>query len=365
MHIHPFQALLPIVEHPEVTEGFFSRIKESFPAMYRAGAFQSFPAHAVFIYEIVRPYRTFRGLIASVDMQDYLDGHIKKHELTLFPKEHVQQQLFLEQKALIKPVLTSYPASAGITQWFERLTGTLPPALELTITPSMEIQRLYAVTEETDICRIQELFLNEVSDVYIADGHHRFSAAASLHKELQEHPFSRVMCAFFDARDLEIHSFNRVVSDLNGLTPAQFLECISRVCLIQQTSEPQAPQQKHDLLLLLGEAYYYLRWKRSVLTGFGPDAPLLDVHLLNEYILRDVLGISDVRKDPRISYVEGPAGIPGLKKKVHEGVVQAAFLLYPISFTHLKSLCDQGIMLPPKSTWFEPRMKTGLIASFW
>ncbi|MFZ4427333.1 MAG: DUF1015 family protein [Saprospiraceae bacterium] len=361
MRINPFHAFLPALDGKVVDESLFTSFKDSFAQLSRSGQFRTLEQRGLFIYEIERPPRVFRGLIACVAMDDYLEGNIKRHEMTLLQKEQLQMELFEEQQAIIKPILVTYPADQGIQEWFETLVNGRGPVLEITIAPHMETHRLFFIHEEPKIAEVQSLFLNRLRNGYIADGHHRFAAASRLYASSPEKPFQQVMCAFFDTDDLDIHSYNRIISGLNGLSARDFLQRISRYCQVTPVAVPRAPGARHSMLLLLGEGYYDLRWRDELIRAYGDNPLLLDIQLLNENILADILGVEDVRKDPRIVYVEGPAGIGALQEGIREIGEGAAFMLYPIGFEHLAALCDEGVMLPPKSTWFEPRMKPGLI----
>lgn len=361
MRINPFQALLPVLDEAVVDESLFNLFKASFAQLRQSGHFRTLERRGVFIYEIERQPRVFRGLVACVAIDDYLEGNIKKHEMTLLQKEQLQVQLFEDQDAIIKPVLVTYPPDLGIQAWFEGSATGAEPVLEITISPEMEKHRLFFIHDGPKIRELQMLFLNRPRDVYIADGHHRFAAASRMFLESPEKPFHQVMCAFFDAADLDIHSYNRVISGLNGLSSQDFLHRISQYCKVMPVTTPNPPRARHSMLLMLGNEYYDLYWRDELLAAYGDNPLLLDVQLLNENILTGVLGIGDVRKDPRIIYVEGPAGTGALQKSVREIGEGAAFMLHPIGFEQLTTLSDSGSMLPPKSTWFEPRMKTGLI----
>ena len=361
MRINPFQAFLPVLDGAVVDESLFTLFKTSFAQLSQTGHFRMLDRQGVFIYEIERPPRVFRGLIACVAMDDYLEGNIKKHEMTILAKERLQMQLFEAQQAIIKPVLVTYPSDQAIQAWFKGLANGVEPILEIMVLPQMEKHRLFFIHDEPKIGEIQALFLNRLRDVYIADGHHRFAAASRLFLESPEKPFDRVMCAFFDADDLDIHSYNRIISGLNGLSAKDFLQRISRYCEVRPVATPEPPHARHSMLMILGEKYYDLCWRNELLRVYSDNPLLLDVQLLNEKILLDILGIEDVRKDPRIVYIEGPAGIGALQEGILEIGEGVAFVLYPIDFEHLISMCDTGAILPPKSTWFEPRLKPGLI----
>lgn len=361
MRINPFQAFLPVLDGPLLDESLLGHFKSAYGLLKDSGRFCPTEGPGVYVYEIERDLRVFRGLIACVAVEDYLEGKIKQHEMTLLAKEQVQINLFEENQAIIKPILATYPSKSRIALWFSSLNPNNKPMLEAVIAPEMEKHRLFNITDAGKIAEIQAIFHEELQEVYIADGHHRFAAASRLFLESPEKPFRQVMCAFFDADDLEIHSYNRIVTDMQGLSPLTFLNRLSGCCVVERLSVPEYPKRQYEMLLLLGDGFYSLRWREELLEAYDSGSILLDVQLLNEKILRDILQVADVRKDGRLSYSEGPAGIEAVQKNIADGDA-AAFILYPIHFDHLIALSDQGVMLPPKSTWFEPRMKPGLIA---
>lgn len=361
MRINPFQAFLPVLDGSIVDDALLAHFKSSYALLKDSGRFRPTEAPGVYVYEIERQGRIFRGLIACVAIEDYLEGRIKKHEMTLLAKEEVQISLFEENQAIIKPVLTTYPSKSAITQWFGNLAPDMEPILEVTIAPDMEQHRLFAIVDTDKIAEIQELFRRELQAVYIADGHHRFAAASRIYMESGERPFQQVMCAFFDADDLEIHSYNRIVTGLGGFSPTILLDRLSVYCEVERLAVPEYPAAERAMLMMMGDSFYALRWRKEVLEAYGDSPILLDVQLLNEKILQEVFSITDVRKDPRLSYSEGPVGIEAVQKNIADGDA-VAFILHPVHFADLVALSDEGVMLPPKSTWFEPRVKPGLIA---
>ena len=365
MLLHPFKAFLPVTDRIPAPETFFADCKEVFPALFEQGYFQPLDEEALFFYEIVRPGRTFRGLIASVDISEYREGRIKKHEQTIHAKEDLQKSLFLEQQAMIKPVLCTYPVSRPVQTWMDAFSGSQPPAREFYFPSEQTTHRIYSISGEKTIRKIQALFHDNVPEVFIADGHHRCSAAAALHEERPEKPFSRLLCAFFDAADLEIHNFNRVITHLNGLTGERFLEEVRTYCSVNPCQEGQRPEGKHEFLLLLPSGEYILHWKPELLEGLPENGVLLDVELLNTYLLGPILHIANVRNDPNILYIEGPGGVAALKKTMEKHEGKAAFCLYPVPSDDFFALVRAGAVMPPKSTWFEPRVKTGLIVAPW
>ncbi len=365
MLLHPFKAFLPVANLVPDPEAFFAECKNTFPSFFEKGFFQSLNQEALFFYEIARPGRTFRGIIATVDISEYAKGRIKKHEQTIHAKEVLQKTIFMEQRAMIKPVLCTYPVSRPVQAWMDAFPGRQSPIQEFYFPSKQTTHRIYSISDKKLIGEIQSLFNENVPEVFIADGHHRCSAAAALHEELPEKPFSRLLCAFFDAADLEIHNFNRVITHMNSFPGERFLQEVGAYCTVSPCQEGQEPAEKHEFLLLLTTGKYILRWKPELLEGLPENNVLLDVELLNTYLLGKILNITNIRNDPAVLYIEGPGGVAALKKSMEKHGGQAAFCLYPILTDDFFSLVGSGAVMPPKSTWFEPRIKTGLIAAPW
>lgn len=363
MHILPFKALFPNMEYIPSPDYFFATVREEFPQYYDNGFFWSADRDAFYVYEIQTPRRNYLGLAACVDLRDYREGAIKKHEHTIAENEQKQMQLVLRRKAGVKPVLLTYPEVPDIQQWLRQHASEQEPVLVVHFEEEAQHHRLWAVTEPGEMEAIRQLFVKKVTCSYIADGHHRIATTALMHEKLetpegQQH-YGALLSAFFSSEELEILDFNRVVEAFEDITPTQFMARLSQVCEIELLDNPEKPRQKHQLTMYLRREWYLLQWRPEVLARHGSDA--LDAALLNELVLKDILGITDVRHDLRIEYVEGPKGLEGLRKKAMKNEQTAAFCLYPIQISDLFWLADAGQMLPPKSTWFEPRMKNGML----
>ena len=359
MQIHPFQALLPCDGNIRDPDAFFKNCKDDYPRLLSEGYFKRREVPAVFGYEMVTPLHRFRGIVAALDIRDYLEGHLKIHESTISEKEAVQETLFVSQQAITKPVLATYFPSDRLTGCVREIT-LQPPTLEITQRAEPVAHRLFAVEDPEQIALLQRLFREEMPMAFIADGHHRCAAAAALHQQHPQKPFSRLMCAFFSPDELEIHGFHRII-DLDGLSGPTFLEALSSCCTIQPCKEVEMPVQEREMLLFLDHAWYQLQWKPA----WGNNPWVSDAQLLNELVFRDILGITNIREEPRISYVENPAGIDALRDKTNERTGRAAFCISPLSIQRFLEIAARGMVFPPKSTWFEPRMKNGLLVCPW
>lgn len=365
MHIRPFQAVYPNLDFVTSTDSFFESVKEEYNDYRESGFFQKSAQEALYVYEIRGADRNFRGIIACADIEDYLYGHIKKHEHTMADQEQKQLQLMLRRQAAVKPVLVTYPEAPAISAWSRRITESEPPALRVYFEQDAQQHLLWEVRDGSLIREIQELFEREVPDTYIADGHHRSSSSALLYERTQDgelrERYRNLLCAFFPSSDLAIHDFNRVVEGLDDLSLSRFMARLSQLFNIDILEQPVRPRRKYEILLFVNEEWYLLHWKESVLRSYAEEKVILDSRLLNELVLRDILEIEDVRTDQRIHYVAGPEGLEGLRRKASRPGNRIGFCLYPVKLEELITLADQDQVLPPKSTWFEPRMKNGLI----
>lgn len=364
MHIRPFQALHPNLDSIPANEAFFESVKERYSALAKKGLYDQKTETALFIYQIRHALRTYTGIVACVDVEDFLQGHIRKHEHTIRAKEELQLQLFFENQAQVKPVLLTYAGIPDINSWIIAQTTQTPPFLSVDFEESKQVHEFWQISDSQRIRQVQQLFEQQVSDTYIADGHHRTSSMALLYErgEPATRPESHttILCALFPSTDLDILDFNRVV-EITHLSEQEFLEQLATVFDIKPLPKAAKPQQKHELTLFYKQQWFRLRWKQAVLDEYAHERVVLDVSLLNAKVMQAILGIEDVRKDERVTYVEGPRGIAGMEKAVAEGSNRAGFYLYPIQFDDLTMLVDAGGVLPPKSTWFEPRMKNGLL----
>ncbi len=371
MHIKPFEATFPIFDRIPSPDTFCADAKNSFLDYQRKGWLQTSGHTALYIYQIDDGHRCHTGLVALNDVRDFFSGKVKKHEKTLNEREARQMELFLRWGAILKPVLLTYPPIAGVNDWLQAFIRNNPPLFETYFDNDHQTHRVWMATDPVEIEQLQQLFLQHVSTVYIADGHHRTTTLALLHEQLRDqHPdfdFEYLFCAFFATDQLDILDYNRVVEGLNGLSESAFLARLAQIFDLEPIENPRKPRRKFELKLLIGEQWHRLHWKPEVVTAYareraaGHPPVVLDVDLLNELVLHRILGIRDVRTDARIIYVEGSKGLKGIRKAVNAGTGRAGFALHPVSFADMMGMADADQSLPPKSTYFEPRLKSGIL----
>lgn len=365
MHIKPFQAVYPNLDYITSADSFFNSVRDEYMEYSDSGFFVKAAQEALFIYRIKGAQRQYTGLIACADIRDYMEGHIKQHEHTLAAKEQQQMHLMLRRRAAVKPVLLAYPGVAAINRWIESFIIRRKPFFEVESEEARERHLLWEIRDGPSIRELQDLFAQHVPNTYIADGHHRTSTTSLLYRKALEgkrqEDYQLLLCALFPSSDIDVLDFNRVIYGLNGHSASAFMAHIARYFEIGFLNGPQKPGQKHEVTMLFNREWYRLRWKEHILLEYLEEEVVLDAMLLDEKVLGNILGVEDVRTDQRILYVEGPKGVEGIQQAVSKGEEGVAFCLYPVQLEELMQVADAGKVMPPKSTWVEPRMKNGLI----
>jgi uncharacterized protein (DUF1015 family) len=375
MKILPFKAFYPVLEKVPHSNDFFETVKVQYHDYRTEGLFQPTDKEAVYIYRITNAEgEKFTGLITCVDMADYFEGKMKKHEKTIVKNEDLQSDLLQKRGAAIKPVLLTYPSpnNRNSNSWSSRDNENQVSHLQDLLSNYIENHKkfyiihigdekhcFWQIAEPEIIAEIQSLFQTEIPHSYIADGHHRSASFAALHKQLKSAETAKMLCAFFPEQDLRIQAYNRIVADLNGLTQDEFLSELTHFFKVKVLKKGVKPYAKFEMTMYLGDKWFQLNWRKSELKEFGKGLVLLDVHLLNEKILKPLLGVKNIREDAKITYIEGTKSIKSTEDACPtEGAV---FCLFPVEFEDMVAIADSNGILPPKSTFFEPRMKNGLL----
>ncbi|MDR2682616.1 MAG: DUF1015 domain-containing protein [Dysgonamonadaceae bacterium] len=319
-----------------------------------------------YIYAQTMNGRTQYGLVVGSYVEDYLNGVIKKHELTRKDKEEDRMKHVRINNANIEPVFFAYPDHPELNRIVEQMTQQAP---EYDFVSSDGIgHRFWVIAEEDTIRRITEIFAG-IPYLYIADGHHRSAAAALVGLEkAKQNPhhtgneeYNYFMAVAFPAGQLRIMDYNRVVKDLNGLTPAGFLDKLSENFSVTDKGETMyRPERLHNFSLYLNHRWYSLDAKPGTYDDNDPIG-VLDVTISSRLILDRILGMKDLRTDKRIDFVGGLRGLEELKRRVDSGEMAAALALYPVSMKQLIDIADTGNIMPPKTTWFEPKLRSGLV----
>ncbi len=307
------------------------------------------------------------GLVVTANIDDYLQGRIKKHELTRVDKEQDRMRHVYETKANIEPVFLAFRKHEALETLIQTTVAAQAPTYDFTADDGIKHQ-LWVVNDAKTMEQITAYFA-QIDALYIADGHHRSAAAARVGEKMrQEDPntngseeYNYFMAVCFPEDQLYIMDYNRLVRDLNGLTTGEFLVELSKNFVVSApTQEPQHPQKKYEFSLYLAGEWYLLTAKPQIIDTEDVIANL-DVSILSTYVLNQLLGIEDLRTSDRIDFVGGIRGYEPLKQRVDSGEMQVAFGLYPVSMAEIMEVSDRDQIMPPKTTWFEPKLRSGLI----
>ncbi|MBK8554287.1 MAG: DUF1015 domain-containing protein [Lewinellaceae bacterium] len=364
MKIKPFSVVFPDKKLLESPDELAANAKFTFQKNLNKGLYQHHPRNAFYIYQIEFGGRKHIGLVALNDVEDFFDGKVRQHEHTLNEKEKQQMNLILQWKAVLKPVLLTYRDVPEITEWLQEYTRHHHAIFSARFDSGTQLHKVWQVPNNNDIEVLQALFRKHLQRVYIADGHHRTTTMAILHEERNKHPeldLDHLFCAFFSDLQLEILDYNRAVEALEKYSPLQFMAKLSKVFDIEVLVSEGKPRQQHELSLYLCKQWFRLRWKSELLASYSAEPFIFDASLLNDLVLRDILDISDVRSDSRINYIDGSKGLRGVEKVCKSGNKKVGFVLYPVNFDGLVQVADSGGSLPPKSTYFAPRLKSGIL----
>ena len=344
---------------PEV----YQKAKEILNEEIASGIYEKDDSEAYYIYELTMNGRAQTGLVACASVDDYVNNVIKKHENTREDKEIDRITHVDTCSAQTGPIFLAYRAQDAINKRVEA-NKEKEPVYDFTAVDGVK-HRVWKMSDPEDVEAIRKAFEN-LNQIYIADGHHRAASAVKVGlKRRKENPahtgkeeYNFFLSVLFPHDQLMIMDYNRSVTDLNGLTVPEFLEKIKENFEVEKVSGQVRPQEKGTFGMYLEDGWYVLKAKENLYEG--KDAVgRLDVAVLQDYLLNPVLGIQDPRTDERIEFIGGIRGLSELEKKVKEGM-KVSFSMYPTSITELFDVADQNLLMPPKSTWFEPKLRSGL-----
>ena len=320
-----------------------------------------------YIYAQTMNGKTQYGLVVAASVDDYLTGVIKKHELTRRDKEEDRMKHVRVCNANMEPVFFAYPDDDVLTALLQRYAAT-KPVYDFVAPDDGFRHQFWIINDQNDIATITAEFA-KMPHLYIADGHHRSAAAALVGAEkAKQNPnhtgneeYNYFMAVCFPASQLTILDYNRVVKDLNGLTPEEFLKKLSEDFEVEDKGEAiYKPQHIHEFSLYLDKHWYSLVAKPQAYDDNDPIKSL-DVDISSRLILDKLMGIKDLRSDKRIDFVGGLRGLEELKRRVDSGEMRWALALYPVSMKQIMNIADTGNIMPPKATWFEPKLRSGLV----
>lgn len=366
-----YHIIKPEINFPEGTSEYDPRVYESaadnFRKFQERGWLVQDDKEQYYIYAQTMEGKTQYGLVVGARVDDYLSGVIKKHELTRRDKEEDRMKHVRVNNANIEPVFFAYPDNEVLNSLIMRYAATAPEYDFIAPVDGFR-HRFWVIADDADIATVTEEFA-KMPALYIADGHHRSAAAALVgaekarqnpdHRGDEEYNYFMAVC--FQASQLTILDYNRVVKDLNGMSSEEFLAALAKNFVVEDKgAECYKPQRLHEFSLYLDGRWYSLKAKEGTFNDADPIG-VLDVDISSRLILDDLLGIKDLRSDKRIDFVGGLRGLGELKRRVDSGEMRMALALYPVSMQQIMDIADSGKIMPPKATWFEPKLRSGLV----
>lgn len=366
-----YHIIKPEINFEEGTSEYDDRVYESAVANFKKfqekGWLVQDDKEHYYIYAQTMNGKTQYGLVVGAYVNDYLTGVIKKHELTRRDKEEDRMKHVRVNNANIEPVFFAYPDNKTLDSLIKRYSKT-EPEYDFVAPIDGFRHQLWIIDDEKDIKTITDEFA-KMPSLYIADGHHRSAAAALVGAEkAKQNPnhtgkeeYNYFMSVCFQASELTILDYNRVVKDLNGMTTEEFLTALTKNFIVQKKGRAAyRPKQLHEFSLYIDENWYSLTAKEGTYDDSDPIG-VLDVDISSRLILDDLMGIKDLRTDKRIDFVGGLRGLEELKRRVDSGEMRWALALYPVSMQQIMNIADSGKIMPPKATWFEPKLRSGLV----
>jgi len=346
----------------------YDKVVENFAAFIEKGWLIQDTDNKLYIYAQTMNGRTQYGIVGCNNIEDYFNNKIKKHELTRKDKEEDRMIHVRITNANVEPVFFTYPANKNIDQIVADIVANNKPVYDFIADEGFG-HHFWTIDDNATIDRIIEIFEKEIPSLYVADGHHRTAAAALVGLEKRKinpahngtEEYNYFMSVLFPDNQLKIIDYNRVVKDLNNLSHEQLLNKLSEVFLVEKKgNETYSPAGLHNFSMYLDGCWYSLTARQGTYNDEDPIG-VLDVTILSALVLDNILDIKDLRTSTRVDFVGGIRGLGELKKRVDSGEMKAAFALYPVSMDQLITIADTGNIMPPKTTWFEPKLRSGLV----
>jgi uncharacterized protein (DUF1015 family) len=366
-----YHIIKPEIDFPEGTSEYDPRVyekaAENFQKFQDKGWLVQDEKEQYYIYAQTMNGKTQYGLVVGAYVNDYMTGVIKKHELTRRDKEEDRMKHVRVNNANIEPVFFAYPDNAVLDALIKKYAQTKPEYDFIAPIDGFGHQ-FWIISDDEDIKTVTEEF-RKMPSLYIADGHHRSAAAALVGAEKQkqnpnhkgDEEYNYFMAVCFQASQLTILDYNRVIRDLNGLSSEEFLKALAKNFIVEKKgAEIYKPAKLHEFSLYLDGEWYSLSAKEGTYDNNDPIG-VLDVDISSRLILDEILDIKDLRSSDRIDFVGGLRGLGELKRRVDSGEMRTALALYPVSMQQIMDIADSGKIMPPKATWFEPKLRSGLV----
>ena len=367
-----YHIIKPEIDFPVGTSEYDPRVYEKAAENFRKfqdkGWLVQDSREHYYIYAQTMQGKTQYGLVVGAWVDDYMQGRIKKHELTRRDKEEDRMKHVRVNDANIEPVFFAYPDNEVLDRLIMRYANGQEPVYDFIAPVDGFGHKFWIISDENDIQTITDEFA-KMPSLYIADGHHRSAAAALVGAEKQKQnpnhtgkeEYNYFMAVCFQASQLTILDYNRVVKDLNGMSSDEFLAALQVNFIVEDKgTDIYKPQQLHEFSLYLDQHWYSLKAKEGTYDNNDPIG-VLDVDISSRLILDEILNIGDLRSSKRIDFVGGLRGLGELKRRVDSGEMRMALALYPVTMKQIMDIADSGKIMPPKATWFEPKLRSGLV----
>lgn len=366
-----YHIIKPEINFPEGTDEHDERVydaaRQQFEHFLRKGWLKQDSEDCYYVYAQTMGTRTQYGLVVAAWVEDYMAGRIKKHELTRRDKEEDRMKHVRINRANMEPVFFAYPHQADLDALVAKVTAG-KPEYDFVSQPDGFEHRFWVIKDPETIHSVTAI-MAKIPAMYIADGHHRSAAAALVGDEMKrqnphhtgKEEYNYFLAVCFPDNQLYVMDYNRVVRDLNGMTTGQFLKALEEDFEVEEKgTEPYRPEKLHEFSLYAGGKWYKLTTRAGRYDDSDPIG-VLDVSVSSRLILDKLLGIKDLRTDKRIDFVGGLRGLDALKQRVDSGEMKAALALYPVTMQQIIRIADTGHIMPPKATWFEPKLRSGLV----
>jgi uncharacterized protein (DUF1015 family) len=369
MRIYPLRAVTPDQDIISSPTSFTSDVRVNFKSYYNKGYYEKLDKTGLYIQEIICKNSRHIGLIANVATDELVKNNILPHEKTLTHKEQINMQLLVKRESMLKPVLLTHEVVPELKSILNDYAATNEPMQNFYFEDLKETHKFWQITKDSLIKKIQLIFKEKIERSYIADGHHRCQIIMNLFNRKKKKKnkdrlnFDLLFASFFSFEDLTILDYNRLVEYGNSISPLRIITELSKLGEIAHLAEERKPLKKHEITFCLVDEWFSLKIKKSIAKVFSSSGVTLDHQIFNEMILRQVFNIEDIKMDQRIKYMPGIHDTDAIYQRMQKYVDRMAFCLYPVKIQEVKTLADANKTLPPKSTYFQPRLANGLIVS--
>lgn len=365
MRVKPFKAIYPNKSLIISPDSFFATMGVNFPKHDASGLFNDLEVEAMFAYQINTQGRRYKGIINNTEIQDLLDGKILLHEQTMADKEQDMVEATLERKAMIKPVMLFHKKNKKLSKIINQTIDNKAIFYSFELEDG-SVHTIWKITDPEKLADIRNVFLFGVRKAFVADGHHRCKASKLLDKnkpaQFKDFDFSNLMTVYFSDDQLEIFDHVKMVKILDQIKPEVFIAELTEFASVRLITKFTYPEKSREFLILMNGEMYKGKWKKKTLKEYEISPDALDNYIMNQIVFRTIFNIPDVRKDNRISFFSGNEYSDSIIQRSKDNPKSICILQSALKLSDVKKFSTKKKNLPPKSTWFEPRIKSGVIA---